>query len=233
MLRQICRCLRLSAFINDAVTGKKLIQGSLYHLAESQVAGTMESNSSLDQAEYNGCGQDLGANYNPILLYWNMVYPQVLFIHYNEVSWPLPDPECILPWHAQFIRHVTHKDRNFSTFQLHPGNSSICFKHTDGRIDVGFIMSIWKQVLLGKLYTFVIVNPHVILSEEDKQKTPFARWRSFECAVIYTSPSTPQEPIAIKVKDIISHVAYYRRPAMTFGIAEPITVLVNLLHCKR
>ncbi|KAJ7868004.1 hypothetical protein B0H13DRAFT_1635891, partial [Mycena leptocephala] len=127
-----------------------------------------------------------------------------------------------------------HKTRPFSVFRKHRGNSSISFRHPfTGRKEMGFIQSVWAQVLQGEKRTFLVVQPHTALTPTDAIKTPYHTLQQFACSVSYTAPSCPQPQLLIEPKHIISHVPYLERPKGTFGIQKTITIFVDCLNRGR
>jgi hypothetical protein len=86
----------------------------------------------------------------------------------------------------------------------------------------------WSQVVQGNTNMFIVVAPHQQLSAQDDQQHPYHSYPRFLAALIYTEQGIDR--VIIEQEQITGHVAFYRRPAGTFGIVRPTTVLVDSLH---
>jgi hypothetical protein len=237
MLRQICRRGRLLAFMKDSANSllsdsEGLLSKALQMfniLPRSLNTLNTEVQSLFEQATENSQGESLSLeHYNQILEYFNQQYPTTPVRHYSHFPHPI-DAE-ILPRLASPIQHITHNGRPYSTFTIHPGNSSISFQSQNAAVEVGFIRSIWSQVLQGKQHIFIIVAPHLRLSVHDESKNPYIKKGGFSAGLVYSQ--SPQEcyDVVIEVNQILAHVPYYKRPAGTFGIGKETMVIINSLN---
>ncbi|KAJ7145490.1 hypothetical protein C8R46DRAFT_1045505 [Mycena filopes] len=192
--------------------------------------------SRVEETTFNGSGAVLGASmYELIWGYWNQAHsPPYIRARSNLQIHHLGTGVNVFPTRAVELTHFTHKTRLFSTFKKHHGNSSISFRHpATGRKDMGFIQSIFSQVLQGQKWIFVVVQPHTDLTATDAAKTPYHTHPQFACAVRYSEPRYPRPQLIVEPRHIVSHVAYYQRPMGAFGIEEDITIFVDSLHRGR
>ena len=116
---------------------------------------------------------------------------------------------------------------------MHPGNSSVHFRMQGIHKDSGHIEAMWRYTINGILRTFIILSAHHGLLQQDNQSDPYASLPGFLAKVVYTRQSNNLSLIILEQDHIIGHVAYYIRPAGTFGIGRSTTVLVNSLHRNR
>ncbi|KAJ7271760.1 hypothetical protein C8J57DRAFT_1179741 [Mycena rebaudengoi] len=243
MLRQMCRRGRLLATIKDSTqeTDSDSPIVAAMRILSPQAPVTTDSSSRIeqlspaDETAFNGSGALLDASiYDRILDYWNHTYSPS-YIRATDFTFELLERGVkVLPTRGVPLAHFTHKIRLFSPFKKHHGNSSISFRHpSTGRKELGFIRSIWTQVLQGQKRTFVFVQPHTDMKPADAAKTPYLTHPRFECTVKYTEPWQPQPELIIEPRHIISHVAYLPLPKGTFGIQQAITIFVDSLHRNR
>ncbi|KAJ7107472.1 hypothetical protein C8R44DRAFT_637606 [Mycena epipterygia] len=240
MLRQICRRGRLLAAISD--TAKSSNSESPVVKAMQVLSPRVSVDSSgipqLLPTEFNGSGPVMdGSTYELILRYWNHTYSPS-YIRAADLRQDQVDSVGVsvhvLPVRAVQLTTFEHKTRPFSVFRKHSGNSSISFRQPfTGRKEMGFIQSVWAQVLQGEKWTFLVVQPHTALTPTDAIKTPYHTLQQFACSVSYTAPSCPQPQLLIEPKHIISHVPYLERPKGTFGIQKAITIFVDCLNRGR
>jgi hypothetical protein len=225
MLRQICRRGRLMAFINDRTSSDSYLTQALHILGRR----------APEQMQANGKGQPIPLDvYNLLFEFVTFSFPTTTFRHFKNL--PHPIDSYVLPPFAIPVHHITYKGRNFSTFKMHPGNSSISFHARNGTTNAGFIDAMWRQVLHGKSQTFIVVSPHPYLSDEDQKKNPYASKPGFLCNIFYTqtpSDSDALDQIILQEDKIIGHVAYFKRPPGTFGIKRSTTVFIDSLHRNR
>jgi len=174
MLRQICRCGRLSGFIQGYINTDSHFGAVLKILFPDTILTTMESPIITPQheAQHNSKGKKLSSKlYDSILTHVNMVWPNTFFRHHNNL--PHPPNAHILPPMAVPTTHITHKGRSYSTFSMHSGGSSLSYLCRDGTVDARFIVSMWTQVLMGVSCLFIIVAPHALLSADDMVYSPY------------------------------------------------------------
>ena len=147
---------------------------------------------SNEESQHNSKGQKLSPElYNSILAHINALWPNTSFRHHNDLPHPLD--ARVLPPVAIPIQHITHKGRKYLTFSMHPGGSSISFHCNNGTVDVGFIISMWTQVLLGVPCLHIIVAPHAALTPSDKLHSPYTSRPGFMGTLVYSHPSPAQE----------------------------------------
>jgi len=185
--------------------------------------------SPLEQATENSQGKAISIDhYNLILGYFNQKYLATPLHHYSYFPHPI-DAE-ILPRLASPIQHITHNGQPYSTFATHPGNSSISIQLQNGIIEVGFICSMWSMILQQKEHIFIIIVPHLRLSNHDELKNPYSSRRGFSAGLVYSKSPPKDYEILIDINQILAHVPYYKRPAGTFGISEETMVIINSLN---
>jgi hypothetical protein len=166
MLRQVCRRGHLTAFIQDCIASGNPL-GNVLHILVPQAPQTctgaeLPPVSPLAEAQHNGQGKNLPLEvYNLILAHLNGPPPLSPVHHFKNL--PHPMDVYVLPRMAAPTHHIKHKGHDYSTFSMHPGNSSISYHSKDGAINAGFVTSMWTQVLMGKLHSFIVVSPHKLL----------------------------------------------------------------------
>jgi len=89
----------------------------------------------------------------------------------------------------------------------------------------------YQQIVQEITYTFIFIVPHTALSTDDEKLNPYTSCPGFLHNLVYTGVF--ESEIVIEEKRLVSHVAFYERPAGTFGIRAATTVLVNSLHHNR
>jgi hypothetical protein len=187
-----------------------------------------------NEALQNSKGKRLSPDlYQSILTHVNMLWPNAPFRSHDDL--PHPPNAHVLPTFAVPITHITHKGRNYSTFSMHSGDSSISYTCRDGTIDAGFIVSMWTQVLRAKSCLFIIVVPHAPLTANDAAHSPYMSRPGFMGTVVYSQPIPMQERqhVLIEQMQIRGHIAYYDHPPGTFGIKVGVRVLIDSLCCDR
>jgi len=231
MLRQICRRGRFKAFTHDLdIKSSGLLTSTLRLLQGPAKSGTPNQSQStlspLEEICYNSSGNRLSDDiYIALLHFMEEKFPLTKFRHYKHIPHPLES--IVLSPTAMPLHNLQHKKRNYTTFAIHPGNSSIGYQ-TKGGMAAGFIISIWSQVVQGISYTFIVVAPHQRLSAEDEQRNPYHSYPGFLATLTYTEQGIQRA--VIEQEQIIGHVAFYCRPPGTFGITRATTVLIDSLH---
>ena len=186
----------------------------------------------LAEAHHNAQGINLPTHvYDLILTYMNTLSTSSPIRHFKNL--PHPMDVYVLPRTAMSTDHLEQKGRGYSTFSMHPGNSCISYKSKNDNIGTGFIASMWAQVLMGKLYQFIIISPHKYLSVDDEQKSPYPSRPGFLCTQIYHQQSEIYEQVIVEPNQIISHLGYFDRPSGLFGIEAKTRILVKSLHRNR
>ncbi|KAF4616061.1 hypothetical protein D9613_006378 [Agrocybe pediades] len=194
MLRQICRRGRLMAQVNDSQSPSSagsLLSRGLSILRTSPVELDSDTSpqvySALDEAKINAAGNRVPEHvYNLLLCHARMSIPlphNSIFRHYADI--PHPIESFIFPPYAVPLHHLNHKGRAYSTYEKHRGNSSISFRAADGNVDIGFINSIWRQIVNGKEHTFLVISTHSMLSPEDARLNPYTSRPGFMCNICY------------------------------------------------
>ncbi|KAJ7633441.1 hypothetical protein DFH06DRAFT_1140154 [Mycena polygramma] len=232
MLRQMCRRGRLFASISDSARTADSKSPVAEAIMDSQRPQTF---SPAEETAFNGSGTVLDAStYELIFSYWNCTYSPP-YIRAAELTYGLMDAGVsVFPSRAVQRTNFEHKTRNFTTFKKHIGGSSISFRHpSTGRKDLGYIQSIWTQVLQGQSRIFIIVQPHTDLSPTEAAKTPFPRCPGFAVTAKYSRPSQPQALLVVEPRHIISHVPYRMRPKGTYGVKVDFTTFVDSLNRGR
>ena len=67
----------------------------------------------------------------------------------------------------------------------------------------------------------------------DQARNPYSSWSGFQCTVVYSELPEKSKWIVIRPEQISGHVTFYRRPAGTYGIQAPTTVLTESLYHNR
>ena len=190
------------------------------------------SHTPLAEAQYNSQGKNLSAEiYDLILAHMNTLFPSSPLHHFKDL--PHPMDAYVLPPMAVPLLHVYHKEHGYSTFSRHPGNSSISYQSKEGVTKAGFIVSMWSQILMGKLHQFIVVALHKPLTADDEQKSPFTSRPGLLSTIVYNQPPELCRQVIIQQEQIIGHVAFYRHPWGTFSIDAETMILVDSLHRNR
>jgi hypothetical protein len=116
---------------------------------------------------------------------------------------------------------------------MHPGNATISFIDHEGFQAFGIIKAIWQIKLTTDrdVRLFLEITPFRSLSTQDQAHNPYLLWPGFQCTIVYSN--LPANNVIIEPSAIITHIAYYRRPPGTFGIAEATTVVTESLSRNR
>jgi hypothetical protein len=226
MLHQICQHGRLIGCLHDSssnplsLTSTKTLSDILL-----QTAGIQE--------DPGACLKIVPPDvYGAILSYLNF---QTLFPFRHAQALPHPDNARVLPRTAISVRHFKHKGRDYSTVDMHPGNSSVHFLAQGRAItaDSGHIEVIWRYKIDRILCTFVMVSAHQNLSPQDETRDPYVSYTGFLAKLVYARQTNNLSLVILEQDQIVSHAAYYTRPAGTFGIRHSTSVLINSLHRYR
>jgi hypothetical protein len=234
MLRQICRNGRLSGITHDYIQSNTLFGEALKILFPDAVADPVApiQYGNTEMARHNSKGVTLAPEiYNEILKLVNSESPALVFRHHQNL--PHPPDALVLPPLAISIQKIEHNGQGYTTFSSHPGNSSISYRCTNGDIDMGFITSIWSQVLQGTKRIFIVVAPHTFLSAHDAVRSPYSSRTGFLGTLVYSQPTQARSQVLIEQNQIQGHIAFYNRPPGTFGINVGVRVLINSLHRNR
>ena len=227
MLRQMCRRGRLMARLRDS--SMQLIISDPIKTLSDIILEKLTLKEDPGGAGLKIVPADV---YNAILAYLNVQTPTSLLRHAQAI--PHPDNASVLPRAAMPIRHIKHKGRDYSTFDMHSGNSSVHFRMESINTDSGHIEAMWRYTISGILRTFIVLSTHQDdLSPQDEEKNPYASFAGFLSKIVYTRRTDNLSLVILEQDRIIGHVAYYIRPAGTFGIGRSTTVLVNSLHRNR
>lgn len=224
MLRQMCRRGRLTAFLRNPVLSEDSFDPMIF----------------LGR-KYNGRKNPKGIGLKPVP---DNIYEEIL-AYINKESTPsfrhcksMPHPKNarVLSRFALRVNQFSHKERQYSTFELHPGNSTVRFEPGSTSGNTGHIESIWRYDLDGNgdLSTFIVISNHQSLSIEDATLNPFRARPGFLVKVVYArNPNDHQVLTIVQSDNIVSHLAYIDRPSGTFGIEGNMTVLIDSLHRNR
>lgn len=238
MLRQICRrgrlmaCLRSSSLYPESPSTPF---SSIIAKAASTILRTPAPKIDTNGAGLKIVDQDA---YEAILHYLNAA-EQFTGLSPLRHAQDLPHPynARILPRSAFPIRQFKHKGRDYSTFETHPGNSSVFFNaRVQSGADSGHIESVWRFTIDGKQSrTFVVLSVHQPLSSGDAKRNPYQERPGFLANVVYARSSNVSalRLMIFEPQDIVGHVAYYVRPPGTFGIKKSTNVIINSLHRYR
>jgi hypothetical protein len=101
---------------------------------------------------------------------------------------------------------------------MHEGNSSIGCHGNDGYLTLGFIQSAWSFSVNGSVEDVLVVSPHKHLTMMDQSRNLYSSLPGFQCTIVYSEPLAQSEWVIIQPEQIMGHVAFYRRPAGTYGI---------------
>lgn len=224
MLRQMCRRGRLMARLRDS---------SIQTTDPTKMLSDIILEKPIVKEDPGGAGLKIVPIdvYAAILAYLNLHNPVSPLRHAQAM--PHPSNARVLPRAAVPIRHIKHKGRDYATVDMHQGNSSVHFRMKGIRNDAGHIEAMWRYTIDGILRTFIVLSVHHDLSQQDEKNDPYTSFPGFLAKVVYTRQTDNLSLIILEQDHIIGHVAYYARPAGTFGIGRPTTVLVNSLHRNR
>lgn len=226
MLRQMCRRGRLTAYLDSNPL--------------NATPSTDDNALFVPDAKHNGGLEVVPLDvYNKILDCLNSGLPSHVSAYRHAQDLPHPLKANVLPRFAWPIHRIQHKGRSYSIVNLHGGNSSIFFSPTtETAPDLGHIEAMWRYDLSNAGFqesrTFIVLSLHESLSAEDTQRNPYRSKPGFLANIMYArDPAKALHLTIIEQAAIISHVAYYCRPARTFGIQKATTVFVNSLHRYR
>jgi len=224
MLRQMCRRGRLMAFLQNSTTSDP-IKTAMNILLQKPSAKEDPSGAGLKVVPLEV--------YNAILAHLNSARITSAFFRHAQAI-PHPDNACVLPRSAFPVNQVKHKCRNYSTFDMHHGNSSVYFAAKEEfRPDSGHIESMWRYKIDGVLRTFIVLSVHQPLFPQDEACNPYRLYPGFLAKVVYTRQLDNLALTILEQDQIVGHVAYYSRPPGTFGITRATSILVNSLHRNR
>ena len=226
MLRQMCRRGRLMARLHDS-SSHPTSPESITILSDIllQTASVKE--------DPDGTGLEIvpADVYEAILSYLNSQMP---FLHRHAQAMPHPHNAHVLPCAAIPVCHIKHKGRDYSTVGMHSGNSSVHFlKARSSTVDSGHIEAMWQYTIDGILRTFIVLSVHQNLSPQDEVLDPYIAYPGFLAKVVYARQTDNLFLVILEQDQIVGHVAYYNRPAGTFGIRRSTSILVNSLHRYR
>lgn len=227
MLRQICRRGRLMGFLRNPTFGSAQDQVHLASIADTLINNPNEKN------DPSGLGLKIIPSYvyDAILAYVNGKGPIQLFRHYGWL--PHPMNANVLPQRAIPIHYFKHNSRDYSTFHHHPGNSSVQFQPERDGVNSGQIESAWRFNLCdGDSRTFIVLSKHQPLPHEFQQ-TPYALRPGFRAKVVLARKPDELNLLIIEADNLEGHVAYYDRPAGTFGLPIPTKVVISSLDRDR
>jgi hypothetical protein len=228
MLRQISRRGRLLALLRDSFhSGTTMVNHGLSLIAKTLFHSTAANGTNLSTTT-----TDIPMTiYERVLTYTNKKLTSVPYRDLRHL--PHPVDARVLGRRAIPIRHWKHNGREYSIRGAHPGNSSISFGHDSSIQDAGFIEQIWGLRVDGQAHTLMVISLHTMLSPLDEQKNPYPQRPGLACQLVYSNRPPLDNWVVISPEQIIGHVAYYQRPAGSFGIQHATTVLVNSLHRYR
>ena len=226
MLRQMCRRGRFMAHLRDS-SMQLIISDPIKTLSDI----ILEKPTLKKDPGAAGLKIVPADVYNAILAYLNLQTPTSPLRHAQAM--PHPHNACVLPRAAMPICHIKHKGRDYSTFDMHSGNSSVHFRMEGINTDSGHIEAMWQYTISGILRTFIVLSTHQDLSPQDKENDPYSPFAGFLAKIVYTRQTNNLSLVIVEQDQIIGHVAYYIRPVSTFGIGRSTTVLVNSLHRNR
>ena len=237
----MCRRGRLMSFLRRSNTTSPASGDSVSSMLQTGIHIFLKGPKQKEDPSGAGLTLIPPREYLVILDYLNAVArlsdpPALLFWHAKHM--PHPEHERVLPRFAIPVRYFKYKGRQYSTFQMHPGNSSISFtsKLSNSASSSGYIESIWRFTdfaNMGVTRTFIFLSRHQTLSPRDAQLNPYQLRPGYLANLVYTRDSSNLSMTLIEPEDIIAHVAYYPRPPGTFGISQATTVIINSLHRYR
>ncbi|KAJ3539844.1 hypothetical protein NMY22_g4550 [Coprinellus aureogranulatus] len=156
----------------------------------------------------------------------------------NRKDLPHPLDSYVLSKFATPLKHITHNTRTFSTYSQHIGNSSISYAESDDvneedKLRAGFITDIWRIQILDEFLDLIVVVPHLDISHDDLNKSPYHLRSNFQVDIFYDRghPSGAEaQAHIIEQHNIHLHVPFYRRPQTTFNIDKDILIAIYTLH---
>lgn len=233
MLRQMARCGRLEAFLNDDHSQASPFVASLAQILKPEDnSQSITPRKPLDGAEV---AKILASSQKLSPEKYGMLLP---YLHSIGQAWrnneeiPHPPGSLILPPLAIQPSDFKFNSHGFSCWQSHKGNSGIQFKNPmDSASLTGFIEEIWQMPLQNLLQTLLLVRIHKALSESDQSKAPFTSLCYFETTVVDASPS--QQLCIIEPRHILTHLTVYKRLKGTYGINKEILVMSWALNRGR
>jgi hypothetical protein len=207
MLRQICRHGRLLAILA---------------VDESDVGKILEDQNDSVQTVPVGPSHiltSLGDLYNPLHSYVNR--DGLACRHYRDV--PHPHGSTVLSIMAEPVTYFEFQGRPYSVRTANAGNSAIAFLDGNGVVLTGFIASAWHACIGKAPRTFLFVEVHEQLSNQDSCRSPYRGKAGLFTKLVYTSLLQPQ--VVIEPEAIISGISYFNQPASTFRIHRETTIV--------
>jgi hypothetical protein len=102
---------------------------------------------------------------------------------------------------------------------MYPDASLVSWE-IDGTWSFGFIQNIWSVAADGRQHTFMIAATAKRLEGRDQLCNIYTRYPRLKNDIIYADERGPLA--AFEAKHIVSHLVFWRRPAGTFDITQPI-----------
>ncbi|KZV59304.1 hypothetical protein PENSPDRAFT_543852, partial [Peniophora sp. CONT] len=222
MLHQATRRARLQAMLRDTVPDDSASSrlSAILGEVDSDTSATGSSAhtdnllSSEELSKFLAAAPLLDARYYSLILQYVQMHIR-LFQSFETL--PAHPNIPILPPNAKQLRTFSIHDRSYSDRVQHEGNSAIQFRDPrDSSTKTGFIHFVCTLPLERQLRTFVLVNPHNPLPEQEFLLTPYSHYTLLKTQIFDATPSL--DLIVLEPTDILSHVTTLRRPVGTYGI---------------
>jgi hypothetical protein len=183
----------------------------------------------LDLAEFlKNAPQFTPNEYNNLLDYLHRTGQQYRAFH----NIPHPPNAHILPPYAKRPLVLKHDGRTFSCRHSHEGNSAVQFYNPlTTAHDTGFIESIWTVPLENVLHSFIVIRPHLPLSNLKEGQAPFQYYPGFMTRILDVQPA--DYLLIIEPAHIVTHLTTYKRPLGTYGILEETLIVCWALNRGR
>jgi hypothetical protein len=161
-------------------------------------------------------------------------------LRHSDTSWsdhtnlPHPKGAKVLSPDAHAITHTRIGKHTFAVQSAHPGNSAIFYRvpgSPNGTTASGYINSIYMQEdkTTGVVQTFILVQPHKRLSNEDLGKNIIPNDPQLNLDLVYADHSPEHQHLCfLGPLDIIAHTAYWTYKREVFGTVCQVRMLVNL-----
>lgn len=195
MLRQACRRSRMAAALSD-VTGHSNGTGALHDLLND---GDQRRKALPDTSQWMP-----DSTYGLLLHYLN-ANGQNQYDDARGSVHPARLGTMLLTQDAVPLAKLSHRDRDFSIYSQHEGNSHILFRSADGSTRSGTITEIWCKAVppmpTNDIRTFVRIAAHLPLLPDDAAKDPFQHFPGFKRHMFYAVGS--EYDVLIDKEDII------------------------------
>jgi hypothetical protein len=222
MLQQVCRRARLVAQMET----------------EIQAKGVNANPFSILISDESGMQDSLPAALK-LLNIQDAIHTQILdrlqsqgSLHVDCRTFPLPENQQILTNYGVLLQRLPHNGRTFGISSLHQANAAVVYRDSHGTWQSADIHSMWIKEISNTTHTFIVIAPHLTLTEQDGMLDPWCAFPGFKNQLVYSE--THKELTVIEPLELVSHAPYCLLPGGTYGInAGTKVVHMNLSLGRR